>query len=189
MSFPVNRDASPSRVNFRERHRGGVHGGARFRHDGGVAHPDASGSQSSPRNPARAQTAKVLTELGEAECYELLAGQDLGRLAIVRDGRPEIFPVNYGLDGRTITIRTAPGVKLSSASFAHVAFEVEQIDPVTREGWVVEVRGFAEDITDAGDQWSLSARNAPVEPWVEGVRDHVVAISHGKASGRRLSTP
>ena len=130
---------------------------------------------------------RVLSELDEPECYALLATQSLGRLAVVRDGRPEIFPVNYAMDGTTVTLRTAPGVKLSFGSFAHVAFEVEDIDPATREGWVVEVRGFAEEITDAGDEWSVSARHAGPKPWVEGERDHYIAISHGEVSGRRIS--
>jgi uncharacterized protein len=131
--------------------------------------------------------ARVLSELDEQECYALLASRTLGRLAVVRDGRPEIFPVNYAMEGTTVTLRTAPGVKLSFGSFAHVAFEVEDIDPVTREGWVVEVRGFAEDITDAGDEWSVRARASGPEPWVQGEKDHYIAISHGEVSGRRIS--
>src|ERR1017187_6220512 len=93
-----------------------------------------------------------LEEIGEDECFALLCTQSLGRLAVVRDGRPEIFPVNYALDGHTITIRTGPGSKLTYPSLAHVAFDVEDIDRATREGWVVEVRGFAEEITDTGDR-------------------------------------
>jgi uncharacterized protein len=132
---------------------------------------------------------QVLSEIDEQECYALLATQSLGRLAVVRDGRPEIFPVNYAMDGTTITLRTAPGVKLSFGSFAHVAFEVEDIDPATRQGWVVEVRGFAEEITDAGDEWSVRVRGAGAEPWVEGERDHFIAITHGEVSGRRIARP
>jgi nitroimidazol reductase NimA-like FMN-containing flavoprotein (pyridoxamine 5'-phosphate oxidase superfamily) len=130
-----------------------------------------------------------LREIGEDECFALLESQDLGRLAVVREGRPEIFPVNYALDGRTITIRTGTGVKLNYASLAHVAFEVEDLDPVTREGWVVEVRGFAEEITDTGDRWSEHARHAGVTPWVMGAHDHFLAISHVEVSGRRIGSP
>jgi nitroimidazol reductase NimA-like FMN-containing flavoprotein (pyridoxamine 5'-phosphate oxidase superfamily) len=130
-----------------------------------------------------------LEEIGEDECFALLCTQSLGRLAVVRDGRPEIFPVNYALDGHTITIRTGPGSKLTYASLAHVAFEVEDIDRVTREGWVVEVRGFAEEITDTGDRWSEHARNAGAIPWVKGPHDRYLAISHTQVSGRRIVSP
>jgi len=137
----------------------------------------------------RVPSGQVLSEIGEEECLALLAGQTLGRLAVIRDGRPEIFPVNYALDGRTITIRTASGAKLSFGSFAHVAFEVEDIDPVTREGWVVEVRGFAEEITDGADAWSVHARAAGPDPWVQGEHEHYLAIAAREVSGRRISRP
>jgi hypothetical protein len=146
------------------------------------AHAEDEGS----RSPDPGQE---LREIGEDECFTLLESQNLGRLAIVREGRPEIFPVNYAMDGRTITIRTGSGVKLTYASLAHVAFEVEEIDPVTREGWVVEVRGFAEEITDTGDRWSEHARHAGVAPWVKGEHDHYLAISHVQVSGRRIASP
>lgn len=132
---------------------------------------------------------RLLDEIGEDECFALLHRQDLGRLAIVRDGRPEIFPVNYAMSDRTIAIRTQPGVKLTYASLAHVAFEVEKIDPVTREGWVVEVQGFAEDITDAANPWAESARNSVGRPWVAGPHERYISITHSQVSGRRLRRP
>lgn len=154
-------------------------------HDHGTsesAHPESERSQ--PTDPGQ-----ELEEIGEDECFALLERQNLGRLAVVREGRPEIFPVNYAIDERTIVIRTGSGVKLNYASLAHVAFEVEDIDPLTREGWVVEVRGFAEEITDTGDRWSEHARHAGVTPWVKGQHDHYLAISHIQVSGRRIGAP
>jgi nitroimidazol reductase NimA-like FMN-containing flavoprotein (pyridoxamine 5'-phosphate oxidase superfamily) len=129
---------------------------------------------------------RELMEIGEEECFALLQRQHLGRLAIVRDGQPEIFPVNYALDGHTITIRTQPGVKLTYATLARVAFEVEDIDPVSREGWVVVVHGVAQDITDAIDRSSEHARATEVRPWVMGPHEHHIAIARPRVSGRRL---
>jgi nitroimidazol reductase NimA-like FMN-containing flavoprotein (pyridoxamine 5'-phosphate oxidase superfamily) len=146
-------------------------------HDPAIADP--------PSRPA----GQVLSAIGEQECFELLAGQNLGRLAVIRDGRPEIFPVNYALDDRTVVIRTAAGVKLDFGSFSHVALEVEQIDTKSREGWVVVLKGFAEEVTDAGDTWSVHAREAARDPWVQGDHEHFLAISHAEVSGRRLSSP
>ncbi len=127
-----------------------------------------------------------LEVLDEEGCLALLSTQSFGRLAVVREGLPEIFPVNYVLDGRTVVIRTQTGLKLTHASLARVAFEVDQIDPESREGWTVEVKGLGEDVTDAGDPWSASALAAPVDPWVPGPHDHTIAISHPTFSGRRL---
>jgi uncharacterized protein len=129
---------------------------------------------------------RQLDNISEEECFELLQSQDLGRLAIVRDGRPEIFPVNYAISDGIIAIRTGMGVKLNYASLAHVAFEVEDIDSDTREGWVVEVRGFAEEITDAPNPWAERARESVGQPWVMGPHEHYISITHSQVSGRRL---
>jgi nitroimidazol reductase NimA-like FMN-containing flavoprotein (pyridoxamine 5'-phosphate oxidase superfamily) len=150
----------------------------------GTSEPDRPDAE-----PGSSDRGRELDEIGEEECYALLQTQDLGRLAIVRDGRPEIFPVNYALSDHIIVIRTQPGVKLSNASFAHVAFEVEDIDLDTREGWVVEVRGLAEEITDAINPWAEEARRAEARPWVMGPHEHYLSITRSQVSGRRLRRP
>ena len=50
--------------------------------------------------------------LSEEECWRLLMSNDLGRLAIVVDGWPEVFPVNYPSQVGSIVFRTAAGTKL-----------------------------------------------------------------------------
>jgi uncharacterized protein len=127
-----------------------------------------------------------LEEIGEDECFALLATRDLGRLAVVHDGRPEIFPVNYALADRIVVIRTQPGVKLNAASLAHVAFEVEDIDSGSREGWAVVLHGLAEDITDATNTWAEEARRAGARPWIEGPHERWISITRAAASGRRI---
>jgi len=54
------------------------------------------------------------TILPERECWDLLEGVTLGRLVTSVDGRPEIFPVNYVVQPRTILLRTAEGTKLAA---------------------------------------------------------------------------
>ncbi len=157
---------------------------------GSMAREDPGAPRNGGGSPAEASDrTRQLDEIDEDECFALLQTQDLGRLAIVRDGRPEIFPVNYAVSDRIIAIRTRPGVKLTYASIAHVAFEVEDIDPATREGWVVEVQGFAEDITDAADTWAEKARNSVGRPWVAGPHESYLSITHAQVSGRRLRRP
>lgn len=131
----------------------------------------------------------VLEDLREEECLALLASREFGRLAVVRDGHPEIFPVNYLLSGRTIVIHTQAGTKLTHATLAQVAFEVDEIDHSTHRGWSVQVRGVAEDVTDGIDSWSREVRQAPVSPWVPGPHEHTIAISHLVLTGRRLGQP
>jgi uncharacterized protein len=134
----------------------------------------------------RDSTPGVFEELDASECRLLLGSQEFGRLAVVREGRPEIFPVNYVLDGDTVVFRTDGGTKFDWSVMSHVAFEVEDIDPKGQDGWVVEVRGVARDITDGGDPKSEHLRSLPLHPWVAGDKGNWVAIVRPEISGRRL---
>ena len=53
--------------------------------------------------------------LSETECWHLLASLTLGRLVTSVDAQPEIFPVNFVVQRRTVLFRTAEGTKLVSA--------------------------------------------------------------------------
>ena len=46
-----------------------------------------------------AKSPAELEEIQEWECLEILARRDLGRIAIVVEGQPQIFPVNYAMSG------------------------------------------------------------------------------------------
>jgi nitroimidazol reductase NimA-like FMN-containing flavoprotein (pyridoxamine 5'-phosphate oxidase superfamily) len=48
-------------------------------------------------------------ELSATESWALLRQTDVGRLAVIVDDRPDIFPVNYLVDHGSVVIRTAPG--------------------------------------------------------------------------------
>jgi nitroimidazol reductase NimA-like FMN-containing flavoprotein (pyridoxamine 5'-phosphate oxidase superfamily) len=54
----------------------------------------------------------TMQELPSDECYRLLATHEVGRLGVNAEHYPLIIPVNYGLDGSTIVIRTHPGTVL-----------------------------------------------------------------------------
>ena len=60
----------------------------------------------------------------------MLRTVSVGRLAVLADGRPDIFPVNYTIDGRTLAFRTGEATKLGKASKgAEVALEADGVDP------------------------------------------------------------
>lgn len=85
-----------------------------------------------------------MTVLTESECWKLMARTEVGRLVVCVGGNPEIFPVNFVTDNRTVLIRTAEGTKLAAvAANPQVAFEVDGFDPVRGEAWSVIVRGTA----------------------------------------------
>ena len=56
--------------------------------------------------------------LGMDECLDRLRSSRVGRLAFVDRGEPMIVPVNHGMDGDSVIVRTAPGSKLVAAGGA-----------------------------------------------------------------------
>ena len=128
----------------------------------------------------------TLEVIEEAECLELLASSAVGRIAVVLDGRPLIFPVNYLLHHRTVAFRTDPGTKLEAATLGRVAFEVDGTDSLYHTGWSVLVQGVGQEITDAWDAWSQDVRQHHLEPWAAGAKEHWVAIASPVFSGRRI---
>jgi nitroimidazol reductase NimA-like FMN-containing flavoprotein (pyridoxamine 5'-phosphate oxidase superfamily) len=127
----------------------------------------------------------TLEEIGEEECLELLAPQSVGRLAVVHDGQPLVFPSAYFLDGRTVAIHTGLDVLRDAATLGKVAFEVDSVQPAWHQGWSVVVLGVGEHITDALDAWSerLMTRARQL-PWAPG-SESWVAISSPTFWGRR----
>lgn len=127
-----------------------------------------------------------MTEIGEEECLALLAGHSFGRLAVVSDGRPVILPVNYVAEGSVIVFRTDPGLKLDEAPMRPVAFEVDELDPVSGNAWSVLVQGHAFEITRAIDRRSLALRGLMVPSVAPGEREHWLRIEADVITGRRL---
>jgi uncharacterized protein len=128
-----------------------------------------------------------LEEISEDECLQLLDQHKLGRLAIVVDGQPLIFPVNYALSHRVVTFRTAHGTKLANAPGTNVAFEVDDYNASTRVGWSVLVQGVGVDATTALDDVSWTARGGTPHPLAPGVKIHRLAIKPTSITGRRFS--
>ena len=128
-----------------------------------------------------------LEEISEDECLQLLDRHNLGRLAIVVDGQPLIFPVNYALSHRVVTFRTAHGTKLANAPGTNVAFEIDEYNASTRVGWSVLVQGVGVDATTALDDVSWTARGGTPHPLAPGVKIHRLAIKPTSITGRRFS--
>lgn len=49
----------------------------------------------------------IITEMPVDEAWRQLGSAALGHIAFVIDGAPEIFPINYAVDGHTVLLRTA----------------------------------------------------------------------------------
>ena len=119
------------------------------------------------------------------QCWELLAASIVGRLALVVDGHPEIFPVNFVLERRTIVFRTAAGTKLwASAKQQPTAFEIDGYDPQAAEAWSVVVRGTTTLIEAPAELSAVDVLN--LEPWEPGTKRHYVRLSPLTLTGRRF---
>lgn len=128
----------------------------------------------------------VAVQLSGAECLDLLGRHDLGRLAVVLDdGQPDLFPVNYVLDGDRVIFRTLPGTKLDHAALAKVAFEVDE--RTIAGGASVVVKGVGREITTAMDPDSERQRELELITPLEG--DHWVRIVPSEITGRRMHGP
>ena len=120
------------------------------------------------------------------ECWELLATAGFGRIGLVLDGRPEVLPVNFALDGETVVFRTAEHSALSHAATAVVCFEADHVDETSHAGWSVMVQGVATDIGDAIDPTSERIRRLSLLTWAPGDRPVWFRIRPDKVTGRRL---
>ena len=93
----------------------------------------------------RSDAVPAVAPLSAHACWALLRDSEVGRLAVVVDGRPDIYPVNFVVDHASVVIRTGAGTKLAALGHgAAVAFEADGYDAVAGEAWSVVVKGDVE---------------------------------------------
>jgi len=126
-------------------------------------------------------TISAITILDEAKAWDLLAGQQLGRLVVAADDRVDIFPVNYVVDGETIVFRTADGAKLAGLTRqTQVTFEIDWWNE--QSGYSVVARGSAGVIDEPAA--IRRAEALPLKPWIPTVKTHFVRITVDQISAR-----
>jgi uncharacterized protein len=133
-------------------------------------------------------TGLVRTESLSADtCHELLLTQDVGRLAVVVGGYPEVFPVNYTIVRDRVVIRTDPGAKLAHARFERVCFQVDELDMARRTGWSVLVKGIVHELKK-GDRHAeeLDFAAAKISSWAGGAKSHILVVTPMSVTGRRI---
>ncbi len=124
-------------------------------------------------------------QLSPDECWALLRGEEVGRLAIAVMNRPDIFPINYVVDHGSVVFRTAEGTKLAGAVLSRaVAFEVDGYDPDAGEAWSVVLKGRALELTKTLDVFE--ATDLPLFPWHSSPKPRFVRIEPDSVTGRRF---
>jgi uncharacterized protein len=142
-------------------------------------------------NEIRTETTARLLELERDECFALLAGSALGRLAVSPPGwtgAPVICPVSYVFDRsrQAVVFRSARGSKMTALLLSReAAFEVDGVDPERETGWSVIARGPVEEITTEAE--IERARQLGLRSWAPGEEPHWMRIRASTVTGRRIS--
>ena len=130
-----------------------------------------------------ASTSEPVTMLGDDESWDLLSSVALGRYVTSIEGRPEIFPVNFVVQNRTVLFRTAEGTKLfGTVVNTQVLFEAD--DHNAAEGWSVILRGTAHALATSAE--IERADRAGLYPWIATEKLHYVRITPHEITGRRF---
>jgi nitroimidazol reductase NimA-like FMN-containing flavoprotein (pyridoxamine 5'-phosphate oxidase superfamily) len=127
-------------------------------------------------------------ELSRDECLHRLGRASFGRVGATSGALPTILPVNYRLVHDRVVFRTSPGTKLAlAAAGAVVAFEVDEVDPLSHAGWSVLVIGRGRLVVDPAEQAALDAEGVP--RWASGPEERYVTVSTTTVTGREIGIP
>lgn len=131
------------------------------------------------------RTLNGVEELSVAECWRLLRLHEVGRLAVSIADHPDIFPVNYVVDGDSIVFRTGPGTKLAAAVLGRgVAFEIDGHDRAAGVAWSVVAKGSARQLEHMIEYFQ--ADELPLFPWHAMPKPDIVRIEPLELTGRRF---
>jgi nitroimidazol reductase NimA-like FMN-containing flavoprotein (pyridoxamine 5'-phosphate oxidase superfamily) len=133
---------------------------------------------------------RVIQELSEDQCLNLISGGGIGRIAYTSRFGPAVLPVNYALQDGAVVFRTAAHSPLdedlqtgiTDADYK-VAFEIDSIDLASQRGWSVLIQGPAHHVAGAEEE---AVRRAGVQSWAPGDRELFVRIVPSRITGRRV---
>jgi len=125
-------------------------------------------------------------ELDAEECWRLLRETGVGRLGVIVDGRPDVFPVNYKVEDNTLVFLTGTGTKTRAIGHDNaVALEADAVSAEFGVAWSVVVKGKAVG-TDSTKQ-SLDSLSKSLFPWQGTIQDQLFRIVPDSVTGRRYS--
>jgi uncharacterized protein len=126
-----------------------------------------------------------LEVLSRDECMRLMARSQIGRVVVTQKALPAAFPVNFVVLDNDVAFATRAGSKLEAAMAEQVvAFEVDEIDPLSQTGWSVLVQGRASVVDDVDEL--ARVRAMPLVPWAAGRGFRLVRVCSEIISGRRV---
>lgn len=123
--------------------------------------------------------------LDDSACRKLLGSAPMGRVGFTDRALPRILPVHCTLRDGEVVMARRHGATLDIRPQEIVAFEVDDYDPVTSEGWCVSLVGTCRVITDGGEIAELDALD--FAPWSSDEGTAYIAISIGLLHGRAVT--
>jgi len=121
-----------------------------------------------------------MVELTVDECWDLLAGAEVGRLAYRLVDEIHLVPINYVVEDRSILFRTAAGNKLLAAEMeSEVAFEIDWVGEDS--AWSVLARGHLRHL-DESEEDRLA--DLQTHPWGPSLKYDQVALAPAVVTGR-----
>ncbi|EMY32792.1 pyridoxamine 5'-phosphate oxidase-like protein [Arthrobacter crystallopoietes BAB-32] len=134
-----------------------------------------------PQVPDSEHPTQVLTE---AECWQLLAGTPLGRLAVTCRNEPDIFPVNFWPHGSTVLLHGSRHVRSAvGQSSPHVVLEADGRDAGTV--WSVMAKGTFRQVGRPEAQELVQQRQ--LRPWTFGPECIYLELRPDRVTGRRIA--
>ena len=126
-----------------------------------------------------------LEYLSPRECWKLLSIHPVGRVGVLVDSAPEVYPVNHVVDRETVVFRTDPGNKLRALGRSpSVCYEADGLNLDDLTGWSVLVKGRAVEVTSPDELEHAAA--LPLRFWAPGERSHWIRIVPSEVTGRRI---
>lgn len=123
--------------------------------------------------------------LDATDCWSYLRNTTVGRLAVIIEDAPHIFPVNYSVEHSAIVFRSAEGSKVDAIrTHPQAAFEIDGFEPETNTAWSVVLRGRAKQINDPEELRDTVGLD--VSPWQGGAKNRFIRIAAEEVSGRRF---
>ncbi|MDV3209528.1 MAG: pyridoxamine 5'-phosphate oxidase family protein [Rhodococcus ruber] len=122
--------------------------------------------------------------LSDEESWELLGTERIGRLVVVSDGRPDVFPINFAVRDRKLYCRTAEGSKLVELTLnAEGAFEADHVEQ--DRAWSVVLHGRARNLVRYNE--IQEAEELGLQAWVPTPKYNFVEVTASEISGRRFA--
>jgi nitroimidazol reductase NimA-like FMN-containing flavoprotein (pyridoxamine 5'-phosphate oxidase superfamily) len=126
-----------------------------------------------------------LEVLTESECFSLLETAPIGRVVYSDRALPVIVPVNFVLDGADVVLRTGRRSRLATHAAGHViAFEVDEIDAVSRSGWSVVLTGYLQLVENPAAVERLERLG--LRSWAPSAHDRYLRLRPDLVTGRRI---